>query len=138
SEGYAAVLTFTDLKWGYIDTTGKIVVTPAYVAAGKFSEGLAPVATAAGTSANYGYINTKGNAVINQQYDSATPFGEGLAAVRSFGELVKFIDTSGKTVIQPQFTTAGEFSDGLAPVEVKTTNGVRWGFINKKGDLAIS
>jgi len=41
-------------------------------------------------------------------------------------------------VIQPQYTTAYEFAEGLAPVEVKTTNGMRWGFINKKGDLAIS
>jgi hypothetical protein len=61
-----------------------------------------------------------------------------MAAVRAFGENYSFIDTTGKTVIPPQYLTAGEFVDGLAPVEVQANDGVRWGYINKEGTLAIS
>jgi hypothetical protein len=66
------------------------------------------------------------------------PFTEGLGAVRSLGQQVRFIDTSAKTVIQPQFMTAGEFSSGLAPVNLRVPDGMRWGFINKEGNMAIA
>jgi hypothetical protein len=64
-------------KAGYINEQGKIVIEPQFLAAYKFSEGLA-VVRIAGT---YGYINESGKVVIPAEYDFALPFSEGLAIV---------------------------------------------------------
>lgn len=47
-------------KWGFINRTGKIVITPQFEGAGVFSEGLAIVQI----GGKWGYIDTTGRAVI--------------------------------------------------------------------------
>src|ERR1035441_6437514 len=54
-------------KYGFMDRSGKTVVTPQFDGAGGFSEGLAQVRV--GTKS--GYINTKGVLVITPQFDAA-------------------------------------------------------------------
>ena len=123
--------------YGYIDTTGKIVVEPSYNSApGLFSEGLATVPNKEHTK--IGYINTKGDITIPHQFVDAYKFSEGFAGVR-IGNKYGFIDKTGKIVIQPEFVSVCNFSEGLACVRVCLSPevGCPYGFINKKGEMVI-
>src|SRR5262249_50629632 len=64
--------------WGFIDKTGKVVVSPRFGQVGSFSGGLAAVEL----DEKWGFINKSGITVIDPQFSGAGDFGEGLAAVR--------------------------------------------------------
>ncbi len=142
SEGLAPVVIlgkstgfFTqEEKWGFIDTSGEIVIPAKYEEVGYFSEGLASFKDPKGQS---GYVNTKGEVVIEHSYDYAHAFSEGLAVVgmANGGYKAKFgfINKSGKLVIPLQYDSASEYSEGLARVEKNN----KWGFINKHNDLVV-
>jgi WG containing repeat len=73
-------------RYGYMNHQGKMVISPKYISAGKFSEGLAGVTSWSGVSNEMtegGYINQKGRWVISLKDDWAKPgeFHEGLASV---------------------------------------------------------
>lgn len=90
-----------NLKWGYLDRNGHEVIPIQFLAAGDFSEGLAPVNSVAGgavdgqrgegslcgTPANYGYIDRTGAFVIKPQFTHASQFQNGRARV-SIGRIV--------------------------------------------------
>ena len=65
-------------KYGFMDRSGKTVVTPQFDGTYGFSEGLAAVRV--GTK--WGYINTKGVVAITPQFDFALEFGYGRAGVK--------------------------------------------------------
>lgn len=142
-EGLAAVIE--NDHWGYIDHSGKMVITlPEDCSfAEPFSEGLAAIAlggdektaeflrTRAG--AKWGFINKTGKLVIPAIYfaDSLSRFRsphpifrDGLAAVAvgsdtdyKFG----YIDKTAKWIIQPQFKSADSFDKGRARVCIGIT-----------------
>lgn len=66
-------------KWGYIDETGKQVISAQFDLANSFSEGLAVVRV----KDNCGYINKIGKFVVQPQFSSCEDFAEGLAAVKT-------------------------------------------------------
>src|SRR5262245_44498973 len=75
-------------KWGYVDTSGKMVIPLEYTSAGSFSEGLAPVYVGGAdvmctglSGGKWGYINKNGEMVIKPQFSTARVFSEGLACV---------------------------------------------------------
>lgn len=68
---------FENGLYGYIDSTGKVIISPKYKNAGEFSEGLAPVRE----NGYYGYIDETGRYVIPAVYDFAEPFYYGYAIV---------------------------------------------------------
>lgn len=141
-------------KRGFIDRTGKMVISPQFQGATQFSEGLAVVAT---NSNGYGegYIDRSGTIVIPTKFDKATEFSEGLAMVgvdqgkreiqiegekyyfssSHSGHKWGFIDKTGKYIAEPLYRRAGKFSEGLAPVE--HPNGL-WGFLDRSGGWAIA
>jgi len=61
-----------DGKWGYIDTTGKVVIQPQFVKARFFREGLAAVMV----GIKWGYIDTTGKIVIQPQFDTESVYGK--------------------------------------------------------------
>jgi len=79
SEGLAGVML--NGKWGFIDRTGEVVISPQFDGFGffseRFSEGLAAVAT----GSKCGYIDKTGKFVINPQYDAGSSFVGGVARV---------------------------------------------------------
>lgn len=79
SEGLASVEK--DKKWGYIDTTGNLVIPYEYSFADYFNEGLASVI-------NYrsGYIDTTGKTIIPFEYNTAN-YGEGYFTLLKDGEI---------------------------------------------------
>jgi hypothetical protein len=122
-------------KYGYIDTSGNIVIQPRFDDAWRFSEGLAPVRI----EEKWGYIDQTGKIVIAPQFFEVMPFAEGLAQVGAFFKAgpiddrvgnYGYIDKTGRFVIAPQFSVAFDFTDGLAGV---LTEDFKHGYIDKTG-----
>jgi hypothetical protein len=105
---------YLQIKHGFIDKAGTVVIESIYDFADHFSEGYAAV----NVEGRWGYIDSIGNMVIEPQFEEAGIFSEGLAAIEIDGKW-GYIDKSGKVVIEPQFTDACSFSEGLAPVMVR-------------------
>jgi hypothetical protein len=139
----------TPAKWGFIDKTGNIVITPEFEEVADFSEGLAAVSYKVPSidTNTWGYIDSQGHVVIEPQFSTADPFAEGLALVWAGGvsltdpvvkSFVKmgYIDKTGKWVIGSRFTYFfyNSFSEGLVPFR---KNGGKWGYMNKKGKVVI-
>lgn len=129
SEGRACYCA-SNLKFGYVDKTGNVVIAPQFEAADDFHEGRALVFN---SGRKAGYVDKFGKLVIRYQFDMAESFSEGLAAF-SNGESTGFISPKGKYIINPQFDDASSFSDGLAVIE----QGDMYGFIDKKGKIVIN
>ena len=92
SEGLAFV-RMGGLKYGFIDTSGALVISLDWLAH-SFSEGMA----AASCSNGWGYIDTTGAEVIECKYEWAHEFHEGFAAVTLEGKL-GFINKAGEEVV---------------------------------------
>ena len=78
-----------NVKWGFVDKTGKVVIAPNFSNAGDFSEGFAAV-----------------NAIVKSDFTCETP--------RNYG----YIDKTGAFVIRPQFAFASDFHNGQAKVGI--------------------
>ncbi len=137
-------------KYGFIDTTGKVIVAPVYDDIRPFSQGLAAVRH----GDKWGYIDKTGREVIPlkfRQAHSFTPEGLALigtspleAGIPKTEEAMEYesednvyygyIDKTGKWVIRPRFTSASGFSEGLAVVEEQYGN---LGYIDQAGKLVI-
>ncbi|MBO7055054.1 MAG: WG repeat-containing protein [Bacteroidales bacterium] len=125
-----AIYYNNDKKCGYVDNTGKIIVTPQFTWGGIFTEDFALVKN---ENQQYGFIDKEGKIVINPQFENAFHFREGLAAFYN-GKQWGFIDTKGAYVINPQFDEVGSFVNGLASVKIGKT----YGYVDKTGKLVIN
>lgn len=151
-------------NYGFIDTSGKIVIKPSFNDVGDFNDGLA----LSHLDSTYGFIDETGkyeiapNLVANtyplnlypgrykesseeQKYYFAInefSFSDGLALYfdpksQKFG----YINDKGKIVIEPKFLNATKFKNGYS--KVMTSNDTinrenrRVGLINKKGEFVI-
>jgi hypothetical protein len=91
-------------KYGFIDKTGKVVISPQFDDLGSFTKGLAAVEQ----NGKGGYIDKKGKIVISPQFDYLDSFTKGLAMFEQNGKW-GYIDKKGKVVISPQFDAVGEY-----------------------------
>jgi hypothetical protein len=131
-----------DRKTGFIDKTGKLVMTP-YNHMEYFSDGLAAVQIfindpygAVGVISKWGYIREDGDLVIGTVFDKVTSFHEGRAFVRKDGSWF-LIDRDGRIVSKEAFKAVNEkggFSEGLAAVCAVNH---RWGYIDRDGNWYI-
>jgi len=121
--GWFGALRFRG-KWGYIDKTGKTIISPRFEEVSNFSEGLAAVKT----GGKWGYIDKTGKTIISPRFEEGSDFSEGLAAVNTAGKW-GYIDKAGNFLIGPQFDYASRFYEGLARVHV----GKKMGYILKTG-----
>ena len=122
-------------KWGYINETGKKIISFKYEDARNFQEGMASVKQ----NRAYGYINKNGNMVVPLKYDYASDFSEELARIKINGKY-GFIDKNGNEVIQAIHVEACDFLDGLAVVaksfnNFNGTKYLKYGCIDKSGTL---
>lgn len=130
--------------WGFVDRTGKVVIAPAFLMVGTFSEGLVPIVTdAVNWDRAWGYADTMGQVVIAPAFRRAESFSEGLAVVETLawvenpykpGGIIRelkfgYIDRTGAFGIPAWFHRAGPFRDGIAYVD----EGGIHGFIDKTG-----
>jgi hypothetical protein len=121
-------------KFGYIDPTGKWVITPQFAGASEFSEGLAAVK---GSNGDFlGYVDKTGALAIAKTLFVAKPFREERAciAVENRGKIeYRYIGRDGASVIPGPFAEARDFHEGLAAVKVSG----KWGFVDRNGKFAI-
>ncbi|MGC1620277.1 MAG: WG repeat-containing protein [Candidatus Acidiferrum sp.] len=140
-----------DGKFGYMDRTGKIVVTPQFQRAWDFHDGMARVDSA---TQGRGIIDSAGKPIFLPQFSWIGNFSEGLAQVTVWDGSVKegYIDTTGILVIPTTWAFYGyptsdlmmpawwrrdrnsDFSEGLAAV--RADNG-KLGYIDKTGKVVI-
>jgi hypothetical protein len=131
-----------DLRSGYRNGSGKLVVPYQFSIARPFTEHRAAVRTHLLDSTHrfflWGYIDSVGQMVIAPQFEDAKGFSEGLAAVAvgpgawpSWG----FVGPSGKMVIPATFDKAEDFSEGLAMVRAADDT---YGYIDHSGAFAIA
>ncbi|MDD2949700.1 MAG: WG repeat-containing protein [Sulfuricurvum sp.] len=99
-------------QWGFVDTSGKIVVEPTYDDVRDFSSGLAAVII----DEKYGFIDKSGSLVIPMQYTSVESFSEGLAVVEVEGKY-GYIDATNRLIIPAIYERAQPFMNGVAVVE---------------------
>jgi hypothetical protein len=115
--------------YGYIDSTGAVIIPPKFKGAGEFSEGLAPVRE----NGYYGYIDESGKYDITPLYDYATNFGYGYAIVYKDGT-PNLIDKYGKNLTSTRFKNIFPFEKNMA--KVVTFSG-KFGIINTQDRLII-
>lgn len=119
-------------KWGYIDNQGKITINPQFNSANVFVDDVALVQFGDNT---FGYINEEGKRLFDKTYKNATSFSENLACVVSENGKPQFIDKKGNIIFTAtNAEQCGVFSEGLVSVKV----GEKWGYLNKKGEMAIT
>src|ERR1700675_3144967 len=134
---------FRQEKWGFIDTSGTVVIGAQFDAVAEFSQGLAAVATDTDRTDHscidcdrnqlWGFIDKSGKKVIPLQYRAALSFSEGLAAVMNDEGKWGYVNTNGELIIPFTFESIRSFSEGLAPVAVNK----QFGYIDKQGRLVI-
>lgn len=120
---------YSELKYGYINEKGEIVINPQFDNAGMFINGLAPVKI----NDKYGFIDKYGKYVINPQFDFTINFSEGLCPVM-IDDIWGFIDRSGKYIINPQFDFVSLFKNGFSVVSTQE----QYGVIDKNGNYIIN
>ena len=118
-----------ELRSGFINVKGELVIKPEYVQVGDFYEGLCRVRT---TSGRISFIDKLGNVVIKTDYIRTGNFSGGFAWVRTEDGKIGFIDKKGEMLIQPQFSTVKDFDPltGIAMVK----KGKKWDYVNSKGE----
>ncbi|MFA6598439.1 MAG: WG repeat-containing protein [Ignavibacteriaceae bacterium] len=138
-----------DNKYGYIDTSGNVVVEPIYSDAFPYSDGFTTVSFLDERYQKaFFIIDLKGKRIKefkrikkdNEIITFHSGFNDGLAvAQQGYGMDMGFIDTKGKTVIDFKFNKLKPFNSGLAYAEQydKKTSKVSKGFIDKKGKFVI-
>ena len=136
SDGLAAV-HFEDKGWGFIDTTGKVIIEPQFQDVGHFSEGLVNVRI----GEKFGFIDRTGFMVINPLYDVANSFSEGVASVEK-GDEVFLINKIGERLFSHSLNKlhfyiheSARFSEGL--IAVHDCEKDKTGFIDKTGLFVI-
>lgn len=121
-------------KWGYIDLSGRLTISPRFDYAYHFSEGLA----VAVMENKYGFIDRYGTPIVPFNFENAGSFSDNLAYVAQ-GYKYGFINRHGDVVIDFQYKQVNHFSDGLARVKkAYSNNDEKWEYINTKGTTAIS
>jgi hypothetical protein len=128
SEGVAAIMQ-DERRWGYINTSGEIVIPLNFSAAASFSEGLAAVADQSG---KWGWIDRTGKFVIAPQFGGGGEFKEDIARFGR-GNKSGYLDKTGKIIVEATYFTAQHFSDGLGLV----WDGTKKRFLNKTGKTVI-
>ena len=142
-------------KYGYIDTTGTVVIEPQYELAYPFEEGLGKVRT---FSNNYRILDRHGNTVW-EDHDGKDIYGgslfaDGLNCIWDYQDgqhWRAYANRKGEIVIPFFFNKANAFVEGFAEVCVhdpriskdeqvwvgtpEEKSRRRWGFINTRGEL---
>lgn len=123
-----AVLTCEDCEWGYIDTSGRVVVQPRYSFARDFINEVGIVAC----DDKWGMVNRKGEELIPCRYDGLQFLEQtGNRIIRVYIKQPKYglIDTLGQIAVNAVYDEIGSFSEGRLAVE---RNGM-WGFVDRNG-----
>ena len=144
--------------WGFIDKTGKEVISCRYARAVDFNEGVGAVSigkiniypdfvSSSIEDEKFALIDKKGNYRSGFLFGDVSSFSDGLAIAKDLSSRQwGWIDNSGKWVINPIYISANGFDKyGMAKVGIQKTSvsnnvtsyGNFYGYINKKGEFLI-
>jgi serine/threonine protein kinase len=132
-------------KFGFCDTSRKLVIEPKYDFAYPFSEGLATIGVRNPVpiyqAYSCGVIDKAGSLIIPIGYDGIDEFIEGLATIKVLDwdkTHYGLIDKSGNVILNPHYGDRFQFSEGLAPVRSSQYHGRRtYWFVDRAGQLII-
>lgn len=134
SEGLAPVVA--DGRAGFIDLSGRVVLTFPATRTGNFREGLAAVINGGSVA----YVDKTGTVKVPPRYRIFPTgdrewgdFREGKVCVLMEGGY-GFVDTQGQVVVKGILQEPSEFSEGLAMAKTAEGNG----YIDETGELVIS
>lgn len=117
-------------KFGYNDTSGKIVIAAKYNLASEFMENIAAVSI----SEKWGIIDKKGNELTKIKYDKLMPDSKNPIVWVIIGAKMGLINLQGKEISPIQYDNTQHFySEKLAPVQ----KGENWGFIDLMGKEVV-
>mgnify|MGYP001431560163 CR=1 FL=1 len=135
SDGLSAYLDGNTNLYGYLNTTGEIVVPAQFTWAEPFRENLA----VAIKNGKCGYINNDGSFSILNKYLYCNSFSDGLASVSNDGTLWGYIDKRGKTVIKLNLLSTNmlhgvpeDFKNGIIYAKFSEN---KYALLNKKGQI---
>ncbi|WP_458414714.1 WG repeat-containing protein [Schinkia sp. CFF1] len=126
--------TADGVKWGYINSRGKLQIKQDYDQAMEFqTNGLAVVRL----NNHFGVINHNGKFVVEPRYEMISLFSEGRAQVIDKGNY-KVIDTSGKVLTSKFYSLIGAYESGRALFAETTEGGQhRYGYLDRQGKEVI-
>lgn len=129
SEGLAPV-EIGEKMFGFVDTSGILVIEPQFFNAGYFNEGIVWVET---QDRLMGCINKEGQWIVKPEFNGIGDFNGGFAWVRTQDYKTGFVNMKGELVIEPQFVRAYNFDkeSGLALVK----NNDEWIYCDTLGNL---
>ena len=146
SDGLGPVKSKRLNKIGFINKKGELVIPYKYDDCTHFANGFAFVKQ----GESFYLINKQGEKLGTQSFNgvfgSLTLFDmphEGFVKARYFDKKTQLshyyvLDSTGKEVFQAKFIGMGNFFEGLAKVSLRNElNEIKWGFINRKGDIVI-
>ncbi|QSV45408.1 WG repeat-containing protein [Geobacter benzoatilyticus] len=131
TQGYASDKLYkvkVNNLYGFIDSQGKVIVSPKYTDVRDFKEGFAAVQR----ENKWTFIDTRGEKVISGDFDWAGAFNDGLALVQ-VKKRHYYINKKGKAVINIDCDGAWNFENGLGRCE---KNGL-YKLINKDGKTIV-
>ncbi len=147
SAGMRGTNDYSNARYGFLHSDGRLLCPVIYSKANNFSEGMALVGKTSGSTGflgvtqKLGFIDKQGKEVIPCAYTNAEDFSEGLAAVSTGEKQWMYINKTGKVVIPGPFDRAMSFAEGLAAVYVPyTAHGVssfKVGYVDQTGKLVI-
>jgi hypothetical protein len=132
TDGLAKFAVYTidgDLRWGFVDKKGTIVIKPIYKDVKSFSEGLAPVKL---PQKGWGYIDKNGNFEIAPQYYMAKIFRNGKAVVYDKIDSATIVNKQNKKLLPDTYNDL--HVDGDLYMFEKDR---KFGWLNKEGKVAI-
>lgn len=129
SDGLALEISDDGSKYGFVNTSGDVVIPCIWKCIGHFYEGLAPVQN---DEDKWGYINKKGDVVISCQWDEVDFFSDGLSRVM-INNKWGYINKKGVVIVPCEWDWIDYFIKGITRV----MNDNKWGYIDKKGDIIV-
>lgn len=131
-----AVFQDKQFLYGYLDTSGNIIIPAQFEYAHDFHDGKAIVQLKDKIS---GLIGRTGKLLQTYPYEWMGPLKEGLIAFqKTLQDKSGYVNETGIIMIPPHFTIATAFKDDRAVVAVSENNQNRYGLIDKSGKFIIS
>lgn len=121
--------TQKDDKWGFMDSTGKQVVSNQYDGVANFQDGFAPV-----LKGNlWGFVNESGQEVVSPKYSGVSYFKDGFSPSTK-GDKWGIINTKGDEVVSFVYDEVYYFDkDGKAYAKKEG----KWGKVDKTGAIIV-
>lgn len=129
AEGFAAVSK--DGKWGFVDTSGTLLIPLQFEDPAQFKDGFATVKK----DGKVGIIDNTGKVLVPFLYEYIGNYKDGLFSARDFKSKYGFVDTANKVVIPFEYNEVNIswFTAGVAIVQ----KGNKYGAIDKANNTVV-